>query len=90
MREREGDWIQTYTGKVFWPLDPEPDEIDIEDVAHALSLKCRFNGQCDHFFSVAAHSVMLFKSVRSPMPQFLPDLSEYRLRVMPHCLSDGL
>lgn len=57
MSEREGDWIQTYTGKKFWPLDPRPEEIDIEDIAHSLSLQCRFNGQSDHFYSISAHSV---------------------------------
>lgn len=57
MSERKGDWIQTYTGKKFWAFDPKPEEINIVDIAHALSLQCRFNGQCDIFYSVAAHSV---------------------------------
>lgn len=38
---RKGDWMQTYTGRQFWPLDPHPDEIDIRDIAHALSMMCR-------------------------------------------------
>lgn len=42
MEERKGVWIQTYTGRMFWPLDPRPEEIWIEDIAHALSLQCRF------------------------------------------------
>ena len=25
---RKGDWMQTYTGKAFWPLDPRPEELD--------------------------------------------------------------
>ncbi len=50
---RKGEWIQTYTGKQFWPLDPRPEDIDIEDIAHALALTCRFNGHCDYFYSVA-------------------------------------
>ncbi len=50
-------WIQTVSGKKF-PLDkPDLDQIDIEDIAHALSMLCRFNGQCTKFYSVAEHSV---------------------------------
>lgn len=54
---REGDWIQTYTGRQFWPLDPRPEEIFIEDIAHALSMQCRFGGHVKAFYSVAQHSV---------------------------------
>jgi len=50
-------WIQTYTGKCFHPREPGPDDFDIRDVAHALSLLCRFNGHCRTFYSVAEHSV---------------------------------
>jgi len=49
--------MDTYTGKIFHPLSPEPEEICIEDIAHALSLLCRFNGQCREFYSVAEHSI---------------------------------
>ncbi len=50
-------WIQTYTGKQFFPLNPSPQDLDIRDIAHALSLQCRFNGHCLQFYSVAEHSV---------------------------------
>ena len=50
-------WINTYTGKRFCPLDPNPDDIDIGDIAHALSRLCRFTGHCEDFYSVAQHSV---------------------------------
>lgn len=53
---RIGNWMQTYTGIQFWPLDPRPDEIDIIDIAHALSMCCRYGGHCDQFYSVAEHS----------------------------------
>ena len=49
-------WIQTYTGKQFWPLDPRPEDLDIVDIAHALSNICRFTGHCRTFYSVAEHS----------------------------------
>ena len=54
---RTGDWIQTYTGKVFYPLDPRPEEIDIIDIAHALSTTNRFGGHAEPPVSVAEHSV---------------------------------
>ena len=54
---RIGDWIQTYSGLAFWPLDPRPDEIRVEDIAHALAMQCRFTGHVRRFYSVAEHSV---------------------------------
>jgi hypothetical protein len=54
--KRKGDWMQTYTGRQFWPIDPRADEIDIVDIAHALSQQCRFAGHCKSFYSVATHS----------------------------------
>lgn len=53
------DWIQTYTGKQFWPLDPRAEEVDIRDIAHALSLTCRYTGHCKKFYSVAQHCVLM-------------------------------
>jgi hypothetical protein len=64
MRTNE-NWIQTYTGRQFWPLDPSPDEIFIEDIAHALSMQCRFTGHCLRFYSVAEHSVFVSRLVPS-------------------------
>ena len=52
-----GEWIQTYTGKQFFPLQPRAEDIDVRDIAHALSMQCRFNGHCRAFYSVAEHSV---------------------------------
>jgi len=57
MTERKGDWFQTYSGLKFWPLDPRPEEVFIKDIAHALSMTCRFNGHVEKFYSVADHSV---------------------------------
>jgi hypothetical protein len=50
-------WIQTYTGRQFFPLEPRAADIDVRDIAHSLSLQCRFNGHCRGFYSVAEHSV---------------------------------
>lgn len=61
--DRRGDWMQTFTGRQFWPMDPRPEEIDIEDIAHALSMMCRYNGHCTDFYSVAEHSVLISRSL---------------------------
>jgi len=51
--------MQTYSGRRFYPLDPRPDEIDPADIAHALSLLCRYGGHVDRFYSVAEHCVLM-------------------------------
>jgi hypothetical protein len=58
VRDR-GDWFQTFTGKQFFFRDIDPDTICLEDIAHALSLLCRFNGHVRRFYSVAQHSVLV-------------------------------
>lgn len=58
-QQRKGDWIQTYTGRQFWPLDPRAAEIFLEDIAAGLSNECRYGGHCLRFYSVAEHSVLM-------------------------------
>ena len=53
----KNSWIQTYTGKQFFPFNPDKESIDIEDIAHALSNICRYTGHSKYFYSVAEHSV---------------------------------
>ena len=55
--EYDEHWIATYTGLKFHYLNPQPEEICIEDIAHALALTCRFGGHCKTFYSVADHSI---------------------------------
>ncbi len=59
---QSGDFIQTFTGKAFFPLDPDPDDVCIEDIAHSLSLKCRYGGHCLKFYSVAEHSILVSRN----------------------------
>jgi uncharacterized protein len=61
--ERVGDWMQTYTGRAFWPLDPRPEEIDPLDIAHALGMLCRYGGHVRRFYSVAEHCVLMSRAV---------------------------
>lgn len=53
MREK----ICTFSGIHISPADPRPEEICIEDIAHALSLMTRANGHFPVFYSVAQHSL---------------------------------
>jgi hypothetical protein len=58
-QSRTGDWMLTYTGKVFYPLDPRPEEIDLMDIGHALGNLCSYGGHSMLFYSVAEHSVLM-------------------------------
>lgn len=51
------DYIRTNSGVRFYPLNPDPQGILIEDIAHALSLLCRGNGHVKVFFSVGQHCI---------------------------------
>lgn len=50
--------ILTYTGRYFPLLSPKPEDIEIEDIAHALANICRFTGHVREFYSVAQHCVL--------------------------------
>ena len=49
--------ITTFTGIRFDPTAPGPEHIDIRDIAHALPMICRGNGQVKSFYSVAQHCI---------------------------------
>jgi hypothetical protein len=59
-------WLQTFTGKIVDIENPTPEMIDIQDIAHALSMSCRFGGHCRDFYSVAEHS-LLVETMGRPM-----------------------
>lgn len=56
-------WQQTYTGRRFDFKNPDPADVDIQDIAHSLAMQCRFNGHVREFYSVAQHSVMVAQLV---------------------------
>jgi hypothetical protein len=62
----EGRHIRTFTGRLIDPCAPDPAKIHIDDIAHALSLACRFLGHTDCFYSVAQHSVLVSELVPPP------------------------
>jgi hypothetical protein len=69
--------------------------ICIEDVAHALSHICRFNGHCSKFYSVAEHSLMAAEMVPDRLKiyallhdageAYLSDMSRPLKLILNHC-----
>ncbi len=51
------NYITTSSGIHFDPVHPDPELINIKDVAHALSHTCRGNGHVSQFFSVGQHCI---------------------------------
>jgi hypothetical protein len=62
----EDAWIRTYSGVKFWPLDPDPYAIRIADIAHALSLQCRYAGHVKWHYSVGQHSILVSHECPEP------------------------
>jgi hypothetical protein len=53
-----GPGAQTLKGKWFYPLNPDPEEIDLDDVCHQLALVNRFGGGTKYPYSVAQHLLL--------------------------------
>lgn len=70
--------MQTHTRRRFYPMDPRAEDIDSEDIAHALSLLCRYGGHIDRFYSVAEHCVLMSQVVapESALHALLHDATE--------------
>ena len=49
--------MNTFSGKIFDPMQIKPENICTEDIAHALSLVCRGGGHVKYFYSVGQHSL---------------------------------
>jgi uncharacterized protein len=70
-------WILTYTGNKVDLLDPDPSDICILDIAHALGHINRFTGHTSFPYSVAEHSVMLSKLMPyNAMAALMHDVTE--------------
>jgi uncharacterized protein len=86
-----GPFLQTVSGRRVNPFDPDPSQLDPEDIARALGNLCRFGGHARSFYSVAQHSVIVSELVeqRGGDPEdvfaaLMHDASEAYLGDMPH------
>lgn len=61
-----GDWFISYSGRPLEVLRPTPDDILLVDIAHHLSMVCRFGGAVRRFYSVADHSIYVSRLVETP------------------------
>jgi hypothetical protein len=88
---RKGDWIQTFTDKQFFPLDARPEDVCLEDIAHALSNLCRFGGHVREFYSVAQHSVLVsWHCPKYPRSGLMHDATEAYLVDVPRPIKKHL
>lgn len=71
--------IVTYTGKAFDLLNPKPEMVCIEDIAHSLAYQCRYTGHTREFYSVAQHCVLMAENPDlpgDPLQKLLHDADE--------------
>lgn len=52
-----GTSIEVFGGRLLDLADPQPDQIELSDIAHALGNTCRFGGHIKRYYSVAEHSM---------------------------------
>ncbi|OOH77740.1 hypothetical protein [Leptospirillum ferriphilum] len=81
-------WILTHCGRHLDLERPDPETIDIEDIAVGLSRECRFAGQPRAFYSVAQHSVLASRIVPDAfaLEALLHDATEAFIRDLPYPL----
>lgn len=56
-KRNDQHWFQTFSGLRFYPTNPKPSEVRIEDIAHAGSLICRWGGHAKRHYSVNQHQI---------------------------------
>lgn len=72
-----GPRIMLRSGGWFDFLDPWNSPFTIEDIAHGLAHVCRYAGQCDGFYSVAEHSLLVADvTMEHPLEALLHDAAE--------------
>jgi len=85
--------ILVHSGVLFDVFNPNPEDIKIIDIAHALSNLCRYGGHSPKFYSVAQHCVLCSLQPGTPKEQMeylLHDASEAYLVDMPRPIKRNL
>lgn len=88
----DNKWIQTFTGRRFWPLNPKPEHVFIEDIAHQISQKVRYTGACEWLYSVGQHSILMAREAPQHMKlrALMHDASEAYLPDVARPIKDDL
>lgn len=93
---RKGDWIQTFTGRQFWALDPQPADFHILDIAAGLR-NARYSCQSLRVQTVLEHSVLMRReaerrgySIKTQRGVLLHDASEAYLVDVPRPIKRDL
>jgi len=58
------NYVGTFTGKRVSVLDPQVEDINILDIAHALSMSNRFNGHTKRPYTILQHSLATMHRLR--------------------------
>jgi uncharacterized protein len=53
------NFVETYTGRMFFPRDPKAADLSIIDIAHHLAQQCRYSGATEWPYSIAQHCCLL-------------------------------
>lgn len=81
-------WILTASGAHFDLADPQPDMINVLDIAQGLANECRYAGQCRWFYSVAQHATLASQIVdrEFALEALLHDAAEAYIKDIPRPL----
>ena len=83
-KQRKNAWVLTFRGHAVKPLEMRESDIDLYDIAHSLSMQCRWNGHTRSFYSVAQHCILVSKlaDARDALWGLLHDAAEAYLHDM--------